>query len=66
MTGAGDTVIGVFTLSLSAGASVLESAVIANLAAGITVAKLGTASTSLKELRDAFRERERTEHVTIL
>jgi len=34
VTGAGDTVIGVFSLSLSAGASVLESAIIANVAAG--------------------------------
>ncbi len=64
VTGAGDTVIGVFTLSLSVGASALESAVIANLAAGITVAKLGTATASLKELRDAFKKAGSTLYIT--
>ncbi|MCX8082795.1 MAG: D-glycero-beta-D-manno-heptose-7-phosphate kinase [bacterium] len=66
VTGAGDTVIAVFTLSLSAGASVVESAIISNIAAGITVAKLGTASTSQKELREIFREVLEKEYVNIL
>ena len=66
VTGAGDTVIAVFTLSLAAGASVVESAIISNIAAGITVAKLGTASTSQKELKDTFREILEKEYVSVL
>ncbi|MDP2043691.1 MAG: PfkB family carbohydrate kinase, partial [Candidatus Omnitrophota bacterium] len=50
VSGAGDTVISVFTLALCAGASKLEAAHIANFAAGIVVGKLGTAVTTAKEL----------------
>lgn len=50
VSGAGDTVISVFTLALCAGASKLEAAHIANFAAGIVVGKLGTAVTNSKEL----------------
>lgn len=50
VTGAGDTVISVFTLALNSGASFKEAAVIANLAAGIVVAKLGAATVVKKEL----------------
>jgi D-beta-D-heptose 7-phosphate kinase/D-beta-D-heptose 1-phosphate adenosyltransferase len=50
VSGAGDTVIGTFTLALCAGASKLEAAHIANYAAGIVVGKVGTATTSRKEL----------------
>ncbi|HPP30372.1 MAG TPA: PfkB family carbohydrate kinase [bacterium] len=66
VTGAGDTVIAVFTLSLSAGASVVEAAIISNIAAGITVAKLGTASTSQNELKETFREILEKEYVNVL
>ncbi|MCM8830148.1 MAG: bifunctional ADP-heptose synthase [Candidatus Omnitrophica bacterium] len=66
VTGAGDTVIAVFTLSLSAGASVIESAIISNIAAGITVAKLGTASTNQNELKETFREVLEKEFVNII
>jgi D-beta-D-heptose 7-phosphate kinase/D-beta-D-heptose 1-phosphate adenosyltransferase len=50
VSGAGDTVIAVFTLALSCGATYLEAAHIANFAAGIVVGKLGTATTDAKEL----------------
>jgi D-beta-D-heptose 7-phosphate kinase/D-beta-D-heptose 1-phosphate adenosyltransferase len=50
VSGAGDTVIGTFTLGLCAGATKLEAAHIANYAAGIVVGKVGTATTSRKEL----------------
>jgi D-beta-D-heptose 7-phosphate kinase/D-beta-D-heptose 1-phosphate adenosyltransferase len=50
VTGAGDTVIAVFTLALASGASFYEAAVISNYAAGIVVAKLGAATTTVKEL----------------
>jgi len=50
VTGAGDTVIAVMAGCLSAGLSLLESAQFANQAAGIVVAKLGTASVTPAEL----------------
>jgi D-beta-D-heptose 7-phosphate kinase/D-beta-D-heptose 1-phosphate adenosyltransferase len=50
VTGAGDTVIAVFTLALTAGANFYEAAVIANYAAGIVVGKLGAAAVTVKEL----------------
>lgn len=53
VTGAGDTVIGVFTLALGAGASYKEAAVLANHAAGIVVGKIGTATVTRKELKKA-------------
>ncbi len=43
VTGAGDTVIAVFTMALAAGASFYEAAVLANYAGGIVVMKRGTA-----------------------
>jgi len=50
VSGAGDTVVANFTLSLACGGSKLEAAHIANLAAGIVVSKIGTATVSRKEL----------------
>ncbi|NLV31722.1 MAG: D-glycero-beta-D-manno-heptose-7-phosphate kinase [Acidobacteria bacterium] len=55
VTGAGDTVIAVLALGLTAGLGVLESAVLANIAAGIVVGKLGTASAGPEELTAALR-----------
>lgn len=51
VTGAGDTVISVLAASLAAGCGMPEAAGLANIAAGIVVAKLGTASVSMPELR---------------
>ena len=56
VTGAGDTVIGVMALALSVGASFSEAALISNLAAGIVVGKVGTATVSMEELKAALRE----------
>ena len=56
VTGAGDTVTAVLTLSLGAGASILESAIISNFAAGVVVGKLGTASLTGKELKQYFNK----------
>ena len=50
VTGAGDTVIATLAIMLAAGASKAEAAQIANLAAGIVVAKLGAATVSPEEL----------------
>lgn len=51
VSGAGDTVIAAFTLAASAGAELIQAAELANFAAGMVVAKLGTASVSASELR---------------
>ncbi|MBL6749724.1 MAG: bifunctional D-glycero-beta-D-manno-heptose-7-phosphate kinase/D-glycero-beta-D-manno-heptose 1-phosphate adenylyltransferase HldE [Nevskia sp.] len=55
VTGAGDTVIAVFGACLAAGHDFAHSAHIANLAAGIVVGKLGTATVSAGELQRAMR-----------
>lgn len=55
VSGAGDTVISVFTLALCAAATKLEAAHLANFAAGIVVGKLGTAVTSQKELLERIK-----------
>lgn len=55
VSGAGDTVIATFTLGLAAGATLLEAASIANLAAGIVVGKIGTAVATRKELLERIR-----------
>lgn len=55
VTGAGDTVIAVFTLALAAGASYLEAAHLANYAAGIVVMKPRTATVTRRELETALR-----------
>lgn len=54
VTGAGDTVVATLALCLANGANLYESVPVANVAAGLVVAKLGTASISLTELRDAL------------
>lgn len=54
VTGAGDTVIATLTLALSAGATFLEAAHLANHAGGIVVMKRGTATVSASELRYAI------------
>ena len=56
VTGAGDTVISTLALSLISGLSMLSAAVLANIAAGIVVGKLGTASVSPDELIAAIRK----------
>ena len=55
VTGAGDTVIAVFTLALAAGASFVEAAHLANYAGGIVVMKRGTAAVTRAELESAIR-----------
>ena len=50
VTGAGDTVISVFTLALAAGATLQEAAVLSNHAAGIVVGKSGTATATVQEI----------------
>jgi len=54
VTGAGDTVTSVFTLSLVAGASFLEAARLSNYAGGIVVMKRGAATLTSEELKTAI------------
>jgi rfaE bifunctional protein kinase chain/domain len=54
VTGAGDTVIAVFTLALACGGSPEEAARLANYAGGIVVMKRGTATVAPEELRTAI------------
>ncbi len=54
VSGAGDTVIALLGLGLAVGASFKDSAKVANEAAGIVVAKVGTATASIEELRQAL------------
>jgi bifunctional ADP-heptose synthase (sugar kinase/adenylyltransferase) len=53
VTGAGDTVIGTFSLALAAGATPLEAALLANYAGGVVVMKRGTATLDRDELAAA-------------
>ena len=53
VTGAGDTVIAVFTLALAVGASFMEAARLSNYAGGIVVMKRGTAVVTAAELQEA-------------
>ncbi|MEA2014795.1 MAG: D-glycero-beta-D-manno-heptose-7-phosphate kinase [Thermodesulfobacteriota bacterium] len=51
VTGAGDTVIGVFALCIAAGATFREASFLANHAAGIAVGKVGTSPVYQDELK---------------
>jgi rfaE bifunctional protein kinase chain/domain len=55
VTGAGDTVVAALTLSLCAGASVWEAAVLGNLAASIVVRQFGTATTTPVQMKVALQ-----------
>lgn len=52
VSGAGDTVIAIVAMCLSTGCSFVDSAYIANIAAGIVVGKRGTSTLTLKEIEN--------------
>lgn len=56
VTGAGDTVISVYTLSKAAGATWEEAARIANTAAGVVVGKIGTSTATKEEILDFYND----------
>jgi D-beta-D-heptose 7-phosphate kinase/D-beta-D-heptose 1-phosphate adenosyltransferase len=56
VSGAGDTVTAALAVALAAGATPVEAAVMANLAAGIEVAKVGVATVSARELRESLQD----------
>lgn len=61
VTGAGDTVIAVLAAALAAGAGLPQAVALANIAAGIVVGKLGTATVSGPELRRAVQQDQGSE-----
>ncbi|MDH4264023.1 MAG: D-glycero-beta-D-manno-heptose-7-phosphate kinase [Deltaproteobacteria bacterium] len=65
VTGAGDTVISVLTLAMASGATAKEAAILSNIAAGIVVGEIGTATIKASELEDAVKNgiRERRKRV---
>jgi D-beta-D-heptose 7-phosphate kinase/D-beta-D-heptose 1-phosphate adenosyltransferase len=56
VTGAGDTVLATLALAVAAGATMVEAALLGNVAAGVVVSKLGTATVSPAELLSAVRD----------
>ena len=56
VTGAGDTVISVYTLAKAAGATWIEAARIANTAAGVVVGKIGTSTVTKEEIIEFYNE----------
>jgi D-beta-D-heptose 7-phosphate kinase/D-beta-D-heptose 1-phosphate adenosyltransferase len=58
VSGAGDTVSAALGIMLGCGAPLAEAAVMANIAAGISVGKPGTATVAHAELSEALHQRE--------
>lgn len=58
VSGAGDTVVAVFTAALASGAAMKEATVLSNMAAGIVVGKMGTATVTRKELSGVINREE--------
>ncbi len=56
VSGAGDTVIAVFSAALACGADFIEAASLANVAAGLSVGKLGVAAIAEWEISDRLKE----------
>ncbi len=56
VSGAGDTVIAVFTAALVAGAPFREAALLSNLAGSLVVEKIGTAVVTREEIQDRIRD----------
>lgn len=63
VTGAGDTVIAVYTAALAAGAEFFAAAQLANHAAGLAVRELGTAAITADQLRALFSGPDEVEDV---
>ncbi len=58
VSGAGDTVIAAFSAAVAAGADWKDAAMLANAAAGVVVAKMGTATVTVEELLAHYHEQE--------
>lgn len=64
VTGAGDTVIATFVAAVSAGADLVEAAVMANAGAGYTVGEIGTATVTVRELQAELERNIRNGNLT--
>jgi D-beta-D-heptose 7-phosphate kinase/D-beta-D-heptose 1-phosphate adenosyltransferase len=64
VTGAGDTVIATLATALSANYSFHDATTLANIAAGIVVGKMGTATVSLEELQTAIINKTHSDIIT--
>jgi len=66
VSGAGDTVIATYTLSLAAGADPIQAAFLSNYAAGIVVGKIGIAVVDpaelLKRIKEGIREKSKCQN----
>lgn len=60
VTGAGDTVIAVYSTALAGGAAFAHAAALANHAAGVAVRELGTAAVTAEQLLEAIVQVEKT------
>ncbi len=58
VTGAGDTVISVLGAAIAAGLDMAEATALSNIAAGVVVGKMGTATVSVSELSKALRDQD--------
>ena len=58
VSGAGDTVIAAFSAAVASGADWKDAAMLANAAAGIVVAKMGTATVTTEELLAHYHDQE--------
>ncbi|MDH5407707.1 MAG: bifunctional D-glycero-beta-D-manno-heptose-7-phosphate kinase/D-glycero-beta-D-manno-heptose 1-phosphate adenylyltransferase HldE [Gammaproteobacteria bacterium] len=65
VTGAGDTVISMLASALAAGKSLEDATTLSNLAAGVVVSKLGTATTTVGELKAAIRAEQYVERGSV-
>lgn len=63
VTGAGDTVVASFVSAACAGADLVESAVVANAGAGITVGEVGTASVTVPLLKRELKLNVKNGHL---
>lgn len=63
VSGAGDVVIATITAALAAGASMVEAGMLANIAGGIAVSKVGTTPIRAKELIDALDDDQTQNHI---
>lgn len=58
VSGAGDTVVSTLSAGLAAGLDMVDAAELANVAAGIVVGKIGTATVRVDEIRDVLLKEE--------
>lgn len=67
VTGAGDTVIAVLAAGVAAGLELQDATALANLAAGLVVAKLGAATVKVEELeRELYKRQKRRSKILSL